>query len=316
MAAEGTHLLRALATRQVIDTMPEERFDRITRLARRALSVSHSFLVLAERGGSGLKSRQGFRADGEDENWIDLAERLADAGGAAVVGNAATDARFRNHPLVRTGVRIRYAAALRLLGPDGSGVGILCAADPVARDPGTEDSAVLKDLAAMVEREIVLIESATTDDLTHLANRRGFTLVAQRTLDQCRRQCTAATVVGIDLDRFKYVNDVHGHEAGDAVLKSFAKLLVSHFRQSDVIARLGGDEFAVLCTGSPINQIDGSIARLGEGFTKSRIAAMYPDLSWSAGLADYDPMSSATIEDLLRTSDARMYRTKYLKARP
>jgi diguanylate cyclase (GGDEF)-like protein len=135
-------------------------------------------------------------------------------------------------------------------------------------------------------------------------------MAATHVLALCRRYQHPAAVIGIDLDHFKSVNDAHGHDAGDDVLRLFAKLLFAHFRTSDVVARFGGDEFAVLCGGTTADQLAGSLARLRSEFAASALARAYPGLSWSAGLADFNPQSDDTIEDLLRTSDSRMYRAK------
>lgn len=82
-----------------------------------------------------------------------------------------------------------------------------------------------------------------TDPLTNLANRRHLDRALQERLDE-----SDVTLIRIDLDRFKKVNDILGHEAGDFVLQHVAKILCTHARQDDLIARVGGDEFVVLCT--------------------------------------------------------------------
>ena len=97
---------------------------------------------------------------------------------------------------------------------------------------------------ARAERQ--LLQQATADSLTGLANRRRFFDVSVGLLAQCRRYGTPATVALMDLDHFKQVNDRHGHAMGDAVLKAFASVLLEVLRESDLAARVGGEEFAVL----------------------------------------------------------------------
>lgn len=87
---------------------------------------------------------------------------------------------------------------------------------------------------------------ADVDPLTDILNRRGFDREFARSLAYVRRYGAPATLVLIDLDGFKAVNDSHGHATGDALLKAVASRLVSKVRASDIVARLGGDEFAVL----------------------------------------------------------------------
>ena len=87
---------------------------------------------------------------------------------------------------------------------------------------------------------------ADVDPLTDILNRRGFDRELLRSLAYVKRYGAPATLVLIDLDGFKAVNDSHGHATGDALLKAVARQLVSRVRASDIVARLGGDEFAVL----------------------------------------------------------------------
>jgi len=91
-----------------------------------------------------------------------------------------------------------------------------------------------------------LEERADVDPLLDIFNRRGFERELKRSLAYVARYGTEAALMYIDLDRFKAVNDLYGHAAGDVVLKGVARELVSHVRASDVVARLGGDEFAVV----------------------------------------------------------------------
>lgn len=85
-----------------------------------------------------------------------------------------------------------------------------------------------------------------TDPLTGLTNRRGWDLLLEREEQRCRRYGAVASVLMIDLDRLKAVNDSHGHAAGDELLRRAADVLRGAVRGADVVARLGGDEFGVL----------------------------------------------------------------------
>ncbi|MGK5738787.1 putative bifunctional diguanylate cyclase/phosphodiesterase [Micromonospora sp. URMC 103] len=99
----------------------------------------------------------------------------------------------------------------------------------------------------LAEREAHFRELAHTDALTGLANRRGL----MRALHRCVESGTACVLLGLDLDGFKNVNDMRGHDVGDAVLAEVGRRLRATLRPEDVAARLGGDEFAVLMPGSP-----------------------------------------------------------------
>jgi len=87
---------------------------------------------------------------------------------------------------------------------------------------------------------------ADIDPLLDVLNRRGFERALVRSLAYVKRYGTPAALVYIDLDRFKAINDQHGHAAGDSLLKEVARELTARVRASDVVGRLGGDEFGVL----------------------------------------------------------------------
>jgi diguanylate cyclase (GGDEF)-like protein len=109
-----------------------------------------------------------------------------------------------------------------------------------------EVDALAAELEASRARIVELEARIDIDPLTEIRNRRGFARELARSLAYVKRYGTSAVLIYVDLDGFKWVNDRHGHAAGDAVLKAVAATLVRHVRTSDVVARVGGDEFAVL----------------------------------------------------------------------
>jgi len=103
-----------------------------------------------------------------------------------------------------------------------------------------------KELVVAQSHVIELENKAHEDDLLPVLNRRGFDRELERTLAYIKRHGTDVSLIYIDLDDFKDVNDIHGHAAGDAALMHLADILVANVRRSDVVARLGGDEFAIM----------------------------------------------------------------------
>jgi len=306
---DETKRLRALTTLCLLDTLPEEKFDRVTRLACRTFNVPIALVSLIDRDRQWFKSRQGLDAC-ETSRSISFCGHAILYDGQFIVPDALTNPDFADNPLVSGAPHIRFYAGQPVHGPDGSRVGTLCLIDRQPRAFTPEDKIILADLGAMVDRELSLIENATVDELTRLSNRRGFIMVAKHVLALCRRNRQPSVVIALDLDHFKSINDNFGHEAGDDVLRRFSKLLHSHFRSSDVVARLGGDEFAILCSSSTHEDVLEGLQRLKREFEQSELAKTYPFLSWSAGLSTFDPRSEETIEELLRMADARMYCAK------
>ena len=163
----------------------------------------------------------------------------------------------------------------------------------------------------MVEDEIKITAEAVVDDLTQVANRRGFHMFANNTLSVCRRTGTPAELAFFDLDGFKAVNDTYGHAAGDDLLKHFAELLVKCFRDADAIGRLGGDEFVVLLVGSDGNS-DVALNRL-HAMAADSDCEIRQQLAWSVGIIRFDPERHSTIESLLVEADSDMYDNKVSK---
>lgn len=106
--------------------------------------------------------------------------------------------------------------------------------------------------------------AADHDVLTPALNRRGFVEALARTMAFCERYGTPATLLYLDMDGFKGVNDTWGHAAGDAALVHVAHLLIQNSRESDAVGRLGGDEFAILLLNAGADEGRDKAARLNE----------------------------------------------------
>jgi diguanylate cyclase (GGDEF)-like protein len=146
---------------------------------------------------------------------------------------------------------------------------------------------------------------ARTDALTGAPNRRTFLEAAERQLQRMRRDGRPFTVVYIDVDRFKQINDQHGHAAGDRVLRGVARALSGAIRAGDTYARIGGDEFALLLEG---DRPGAPLGRL-RAHLKKAMAAREWDVSFSIGAVTFRT-APASAEDVLRRSDEAMYAAK------
>lgn len=156
-------------------------------------------------------------------------------------------------------------------------------------------------------------EQAIRDDLTGVHNRRHFVEVAENELDRARRDGTTLSLVMLDIDHFKSVNDAYGHSTGDAALQAVGSTLSATMRTGDLASRLGGEEFAVLLVG-----MDHEEAMERAESWRSTLAAMsiLADgaalrLTASFGVATF-PQQAGTLVELMKVADARMYRAKSL----
>jgi len=150
-----------------------------------------------------------------------------------------------------------------------------------------------------------------TDDLTRIYNMRGFAIVAGRLFDQTVRYNRPASLLMIDSDNLKAVNDLHGHEAGNQLLKLVAKCIENELRHTDVLARYGGDEFVALLPEAPApralevaQRIIKAVATTPLEFGGKRI-----DTSVSIGLASF-PEDGRSIDALQGRADRAMYTAK------
>lgn len=299
--------LRSLA---ILDTPPEERFDRLTRMAKRLFGVPIALVSLVDENRQWFKSCMGMDVS-ETPRDISFCGHAILGNDVFIIPNAIEDERFADNPLVVNEPHIRFYAGCPLRAPDGRKLGTLCIIDRRPRSFEKEDLEALVDLASMVEREFSALQIATMDELTQISNRRGFMLLARYSLDICARERFPVTLVYMDINNFKPVNDTFGHAEGDRALTIFADQLKSTFRGSDIVARIGGDEFAALFTNQLIEAAEQSVARLRQSLDKiNQESGRGYEITFSYGVVEFDADRHGTIEALLEDGDKLMYRNK------
>ena len=149
-----------------------------------------------------------------------------------------------------------------------------------------------------------------TDELTGLYNRRRFLVLMDQYLKAANRVKKRFSLLYIDIDDMKRINDQYGHEEGDQTLIGFAIILKRTFRRSDIIARIGGDEFVVLLE-SAGEDVETLITRLHDHINDYNVAGSHRcELSISLGTARFDPECPVSINNLLSKADALMYAHK------
>ena len=156
--------------------------------------------------------------------------------------------------------------------------------------------------------------SAITDGLTGLYNRQFFDASLRRELKRARRYGLSFSLVMLDVDNFKAVNDIHGHVAGDEALNLTSNVILASVREIDVACRYGGEEFALILpetsrTGAFIvsERIRLDVKQM---FNHQLVATSHIDLSLSGGIAIY-PTDSDSAKGLLRMADKALYRSKH-----
>lgn len=304
---DETMRLVSLQSLRLLDSAPEERFDRITRMVQRLFGVDICLVSLVDSERQWFKSKQGLEVC-ETSRRVSFCGHAILNEEALIVEDTHKDERFADNPLVTDDPVIRFYAGYPLHGPEGYRIGTLCLIHSAPRAFSEDDTKMLVDFAALVDDELRASTLVNVDELTGIANRRGFMQVANHVLPLCLRNNLGAELLFFDLDGFKAINDECGHEAGDKALRAFAKLLLKVFRTSDVVARLGGDEFAVLLVGKTGCK-KGALSRLGAE-DADPVYGTCETLRWSVGNVAFDPARHSGIEDLLREADERMYEAK------
>jgi diguanylate cyclase (GGDEF)-like protein len=165
------------------------------------------------------------------------------------------------------------------------------------------------------QAQLHLRSLSVMDELTGLHNRRGFTSLAEQHLKLSSRQRIRSTLIFIDVDNLKYINDNFGHREGDYVLQQVAGLLRESFRESDIIGRLGGDEFCVLLSDSGQNGDLLARKRLVQLVSRNNENSRRPyALSLSLGMVNVS--AAHELEQQINRADALMYEHKRAKQLP
>jgi diguanylate cyclase (GGDEF)-like protein len=155
-----------------------------------------------------------------------------------------------------------------------------------------------------------LDDQANRDPLTGALNRRAFALIAEKAIARSRRSAKPLSVLIMDLDNFKLINDCHGHDAGDALLCRFVVCANKIFRGEDVFCRFGGEEFVALLPNTSAEQAQVAAERLRTAFAadSNTEQALSTPITVSIGIAERDP--DETIESLLHRADTALYQAK------
>jgi two-component system cell cycle response regulator len=323
--------------REVTDTLqPEEIYHVLARRVARVLRLSRCSIVLAERG----EDRGTVVAAYEDPTLrnleVDLRrypeiQRAFTTGRPVLVTDVATDPLYAQARIAwrHEGVQVSTRSVIAVPFEVHGGQQGVCFLRTTAGDPPlTEGDAafaetVIKAAVSAIEKaydfEATLSDKlrfeqlASTDPLTGCLNRRALVEKLEQEVERANRYDFPVTVLMIDLDRFKLVNDTRGHLVGDAVLRQLGELLRAEVRSVDLVARYGGEEFVVLL---PNTATDGGVSfaerlrlRVERHDFAGGLAALA--VTVSIGVATYPAHPGETVEELLAAADGALYRAKH-----
>ena len=305
--------LSTLKSLNILDTDPETRFDRLTRLAKRMFDVPIALVSLVDEDRQWFKSCVGLDVT-ETPRDISFCQHTIKDNVPLIVEDATKHELFSDNPLVTDEPYIRFYAGIPVKAINGDNLGTFCIIDIKPRELTQNDIEALLDLAKLAERELNISELALYDDLTILLNRCGFIDRATEGLKLCKRYGVSASMVYIDLDNFKSINDQLGHKEGDKVLKIFSYSITETFRNTDIFSRLGGDEFVLLLHNTTKDQVNNIIeqftCKLDNNCDKENLTYK---IEFSYGVLEVDTTGDINIETLLHSSDAIMYKHKEFK---
>ncbi len=341
--ANESQRLRSLLDYAVLDSLPEQAYDDLTRLASAICNTPIALITLLDDHRQWFKARVGMETTETPRSIAFCSHAILDPDSVMVIEDAGLDVRFAANPLVTGDPNIRFYAGAPLITPTGEALGTICVIDRVPRTLTEAQSEALRILSREViahlelRRSIATLEQAVleqeqyveimhgyqrdlekvratleaesgTDGLTGVQNRRSFDLKLDEECQRAKRHHTACSLLLIDIDQFKEINDRFGHPAGDETLRDVATLLQSALRSGDSLFRYGGDEFGAIL---PATTSEGAFV-IGERMRRtvqSAPASTTRPVTLSIGVGSVDDDITSPM-DLLEAAD---YALRYAK---
>jgi diguanylate cyclase (GGDEF)-like protein len=262
---------KALDELHILDGPSDEDLDRLTRVASQMLGLPIALISLVDHDRQWFLSRVGLEA-GETGRDVAFCAHAICGDELMVVPDALQDERFRDNPLVRGEPHIRFYAGAPLRTREGHNLGTLCVIGQEPRILSGNENQLLLDLAGLVIQQLEARRRSWCCPLTSLLNRRPFFADAEREFGRARGQAGGLSLLLLDLDGLKELNDRFGRLYGDRVLTRVAGILQQDSRPTDLMARVASDEFAVLMPDTDLPTAAGIADRIG-----GQIAALAVD---------------------------------------
>lgn len=259
----------------VLDTEPQERFDRITRLAKKLFDVPIALISLVDTKRQWFKSKQGLDA-------TETSRKISFCGHAIAkiitgdpdtrifeVEDASQDSRFYDNPLVLDKPNIRFYAGFVLQSHESYNLGTLCIVDTKTRKFTESERESFYDLGMIAQNALQSLRHEDKDIHTGLYNRRGFLSITEHIVANSKRDNHLISLVYLEMTNYKSLIEEFSDLIEQEILCDFVNMLKATFRQSDLIARIGENKFVVLSSHSKHTMFDLNLNRFKENVTIS-----------------------------------------------
>jgi diguanylate cyclase (GGDEF)-like protein len=327
-ASTATMRLTKLHTLDPFYTPLEERFERITRLAGRALGVPVAAITIVQGERQWFKSVNGWLVT-ELPMSKSLCAEVIKTGQQIIVEDTLNDLYLMSNSFVCNAPKFRFYAGYPMKNSEGETVGSFCVMDVKPKATDSNFGTTFADLGDMAQHELLTTEVYSTqaalisklgesrrqamfDPLTRLWNRRGGMDLLDTAVREALKHNQTLGVCVADIDHFKSVNDRFGHPVGDQVLRKVASAIVAAVRPEDIVCRYGGEEFIIIFRDVDSRGCFNIASRVCSGIRelpiRTREATIPVTISIGIAMRDHDDILSA--EQLLERADIALYKSK------
>jgi diguanylate cyclase (GGDEF)-like protein len=323
--------LAAIERYALMDVYAEQSYNDIMLLASQIFQMPIVLISLVEKERQWFRSKIGLEVDQTPIDQSFCAHAILNSSEVMSVEDATQDSRFATNPLVLGDPNIRFYAGAPLVTPDGYALGTLCVIDRVPNRIQPAQAEALRALSRLVVNQFEmrriakelqnskedmlqtnqqLGELLMTDTLTKIPNRRALEKRSEEEFSRASRSQTPISMLMVDIDKFKSINDQYGHARGDLVLERVAALLRSELRPHDFVARYGGEEFCVILPEIGLEAVMIVAERLRKMVEKMDCDAVQVTISVGVATQTFNSSTVATWTDLQHRADLALYRAK------
>jgi diguanylate cyclase (GGDEF)-like protein len=255
------------------------------------------------------KTKNNPYSPGNKEHLIDsglYCERVIKKGKMLSVPNASKSNEWRNNPDMRYDMKCYLGFPIKL--PNGDFFGTICMLDDKENNFSQDMKDFMEKMRNLIEAYLKLLHLSITDQLTGLYNRTYLNIKANKEIGKADLNKETVTMLLLDIDHFKKINDTFGHLAGDKVLKNFAEIMISSLRRTDIPFRFGGDEFIVLMPDTAINDAVMEAENLRLKVESSQIQ---PNIKITISIGAVERIRGESLDNWFMRADKALYQVKH-----